>query len=89
MSANYPTTNKSQRDVNQQFDIKDFNIKFEANDEKLLNSKKDDCTVKVNEIIKPDDEFKTSTIYFIICISSFVLGMIFIIIGQGKKLKNK
>lgn len=84
MSVDYQTTNRSQRDVNQQFDIKDFNKKFEANDEKLLNSKKDNCTLKVNEIIKEDDSFKTPTTYFIISISSFVLGMLFLIISLGQ-----
>lgn len=91
MSANYPTTNHSQRDINQQFDINEFNKNFEDNDEKLLNSKKDECTTKVNELIKIDESFlfNLPTVYFIICISSFVLGMIFIIIGQGMGKINK
>lgn len=52
---NYPSTNKSERDINKQFDQRQFNDKFIKQDEKIIQeqkiSKSDDMT-RPHEIIQ-------------------------------------
>ena len=74
-SVDYTTTNKSNQDITKDFDVKQFNIKFEINDEELKSKLTDEFKIKVNDI--PDtcqDDYNNKY---------FKYGMIFILAGLG------
>ena len=91
MSTNYQTINRSERDITQEFDIKDFNKKFEENDIKLnedLQNEKESTYTKIKDILKIKSSSindNTYNILFIIALSLFLIGTILLFIGNNKK----
>jgi hypothetical protein len=49
-SIGYDTTNKSNRDITKDFDIKQFNTKFEENDKELQNKLDEEYKPKINDL---------------------------------------
>lgn len=91
MSTNYQTINRSERDITQQFDIKEFNKKFEENDIKLnedLQKEKELNYTKIKEILKITNPSTNDNIYnilFIIAMSLFLIGITLLFIGVYNK----
>lgn len=79
--ANYETTNKSDRDVTKEFDIKQFNKNFIDNDAELKRKLAEEDYEKQLDNISTLCNNDYDDYYYKYGIVSFIIGIIFIIVG--------
>jgi hypothetical protein len=86
--TNYETINKSERDITKDFDIKQFNTKFEKNDDELKDKLKEEYKIKINEI-KDNCDTNYNRVYLKYGVIFISIGFLLLFIGIMISKYNK
>ena len=87
----YETSNKSNRDITKDFDIKQFNTKFDENDKKLQDKLNEEYKKQIDTVTDTCQNNYKSIHYYngiILIISGVALLFISIIIYSNRSKKN-